>query len=752
MQADNREKKVVIALAAFLNTVLVACVILSVIFSFKGAQSASFSQNVENVKTLTNASANKIELEIFHHTQEVARNAEYISSYNDLGMTAYEVEEYFDILCNQNSSENYSWQLVEGSLNDGVGTAQGFNAVTLGNEHNYSFTYRRQSYAELSRIFTAASETKMGIITCTSEFTDPSPSLDKSFAVTAPVRIRDDSQEDGCKYQTLMLLIKSDYINYLISSNNDINTFNLFDFSNIIIDNQGNYVISNGYFQGTNILDYIGLYNQSFGEKDKQTFLDNLHTEDYSEVVYYQNNKGQDCAYTIVPVQNSDWHVLSMVPLKSFHNAYNYGFYFIIFASFFAILFIVDIVFVLMINRQLRHRTKEAQAANIAKSQFLSSMSHDIRTPMNAIIGMTVIAERNLNQGAADIDVLRDCIKTIKLSGNHLLTLINDILDISKIENGIVALSPEVFSITESVTRMVEIVQPQINEKRFHFELNMSQVRHSYVYADELRINQIYMNIMSNAIKYTNEGGSIKVTLLEDTDTGKEGVARYIYTVQDTGIGMSPEFLNNIFDRFSRAIDTRVNTTQGTGLGMSISKQLVDMMGGTIDVKSQLDKGSVFTVTLELPAAKEPDIDVTTERYKKTGAIGNISSSLRVLVVEDNNVNWKVLDKLLSLYNIHADRVDNGQKAVDCIMDNMPYDLVLMDVQMPVMNGYDATKAIRRLTDVIKASVPVYAMTADTFAEDISHCMECGMNGHLAKPVEVDKLARLLATISNPKS
>ena len=491
----------------------------------------------------------------------------------------------------------------------------------------------------------------------------------------------------------------------------------------------------------------------------------NLCASDYSDVLFYKNGRGQDCAYTIVPVQDSDWHILSIVPLESFHNAYDYNRNFILFTMFFGLLSMVDIIFILSINRQLRHRTKEAQDANYAKSEFLSAMSHDIRTPMNAIIGMTLLAEEAMQGETVEVDTLQDSIQTIKHSGNHLLTLINDILDISKIENGKLVISPANFSIRENMMNMLEILDPEVKKKHLKLETDINQIEHEYIYADELRINQIYINILSNAIKYTNPGGTISVTLREElveeaVGTGKRPIAgqeltagqkaRFFYQVKDTGIGMTPDFLATIFDRFSRAVDTRVNVTQGTGLGMAITKQLVDLLGGTITVESELNKGSTFSVVLELEIQdKKTEAIMRSRKEAERHKVQKQNLDLSILVVEDNDINWKILDKLLIKYGIHANRAENGQVAVDIVKNRaIPYDVILMDVQMPVMNGYAATAAIRKIGDVAKAATPIYAMTADTFAEDITKCREAGMNGHLSKPIELDKLEQILMGLS----
>ena len=752
MSSDKIKRRIATFSVVITNMLLIFCVIFSVVSSFQDAEKSSFSQNVENVRTLTNASANKVALEIEHHTQDINTVSNYVNNYNGIGMTIEELQTFFmDCFGEQH---HYSWQMVEGEVNDSTPSKEAFDAISLTDPAQKSFSYPTKAYPELAKIFCLAGESTIGKINYTSEFTDSSPALAKSFAVTTTVRVRDEDKQDGeegYRYKTLMLLSDSTRINQMIANNNNIDTLSFYDYSNIIVDDNGNYVISNSYFQGTNFMDYIALYNDSFSDEDTATIEKKLKQENYADTLYYLNNKGQDCVYTIVPVHNSNWHVLSIVPIESFQNENNYSSGYMRFFLLFSLLFAFDMTFALVLNGQLRRKKKEAEAANIAKSQFLSSMSHDIRTPMNAIIGMTVIANENLKDEHPDKAALLDCIKTIELSGNHLLTLINDILDISKIESGKVILTADDFSISETISKMVEIVQPQIKEKKFDFEIRMNNVKHEFVHADELRINQVFINILSNAIKYTNPGGRITVELTEEEIPHRTDFVRFIYKVSDNGIGMDEEFQKTIFERFTRAVDTRINVVQGSGLGMSIVKQLVDLMGGTIVVKSQLNSGSAFTVTLDLPIAKMPAESVVL--HNGSAIVQNSPVfNLQVLVVEDNQINWKVLEKLLSRYGIRAENAENGQIAVEKVANcSGVYDLVLMDIQMPIMNGYEATEAIRKLEDKAKALVPIYAMTADTFAEDISKCIRKGMNGHLAKPIEIDKLLKLLTQLNSQK-
>jgi CheY-like chemotaxis protein len=530
----------------------------------------------------------------------------------------------------------------------------------------------------------------------------------------------------------------------------------------------------------------------------------------------------------------------------------------------------------LLFNRQLQEAATEAAAANKAKTDFLSTMSHDIRTPMNAIIGLTTLAQKNLG----DKDLVGEHLRKISMASNHLLTLINDILDISKVESGRLSLSPLTFSIAETMENLVNLSQPMVKEKNIDFNFRIGRMDREYFYADQLRLNQIYINILSNAIKYTEPGGKVNVDVYEE-DSEKPDCVRLVYRVADTGMGMSPEFMETMYQPFSRQTDSRVNSIQGTGLGLAITKQMVDLMGGTIDCQSEQGKGTTFTVTLDLPVAerqredmtlepmdvlivdddeilletavdalqslgvtaesarsgkealekitqrhaagndysvvivdwKMPDLDgiETTRRIrtelgedtpvllvsaydgsdiedmaKEAGANGFVSNplfrsklydkintilgneatsvependysdlkGLSILIAEDNDINWEIISDMLSMYEITTERAKNGRICVDKMRqaEEGSYALIFMDIQMPEMNGLEATRAIRKLDNPWAASIPIIAMTADAFSENVTECMNAGMNGHIAKPIDINLVIKEIRRIKEKKS
>ncbi len=516
---------------------------------------------------------------------------------------------------------------------------------------------------------------------------------------------------------------------------------------------------------------------------------------------------------------------------------------------------------------------REAVKANRAKSEFLSNMSHDIRTPMNAVVGMTAIAEANID----DREHVQNCLKKISLSSRHLLGLINDVLDMSKIESGKLSLSVDQVSLREVMDGVVNIVKPQANAKKQSFEACIRDIFVEDVRCDSVRLNQVLINLLGNSVKFTPEGGHIQMTMYEEASPKGEEHVRVHFVVEDNGIGMEPEFLEKIFESFTRADAKRVQKTEGSGLGMAITKYIVDAMGGTIGIQSEPDEGSCFHITLDLEKARIQEADMILPDYRMlvvdddvqlcestvaflkamgicaqwtldaesalamvaekyggeeeyqiiltdwklpamdgiafakelrrrygedililmisaydweemkeeamgAGINGYLSKPLfksslfyglkpfimeegslgpgeqkekgvqadftgrRVLLAEDNDLNWEIARELLTGLGMEMERAENGKLCLERFSQSESgyYSAILMDVRMPVMNGYEATRAIRALERKDACTIPIIAMTADVFSEDIRQCLDCGMNAHVAKPVDIRELAKTL--------
>ena len=389
-------------------------------------------------------------------------------------------------------------------------------------------------------------------------------------------------------------------------------------------------------------------------------------------------------------------------------------------------------------NVALQLAVQRETKANLAKREFLFNMSHDIRTPMNAIIGFTALAQTHID----DRGQVEDYLKKISVSSQHLLSLINDVLDMSRIESGKVTLEAKPVHLPELVHELRDIVQAVVSEKDLSLTLDTVGVENEDVIADPLRLEQILINVLANAVKFTPDGGQISLWIVQK-DTAPAGYADFEFHIKDNGIGMSEEFQKHIFEQFARERTSTVSKIQGTGLGMAITKSLVDMMGGRITVKSEQGKGSEFTISLRFPIG-EAKTEQTPPAAKASASAGK-----KLLVVEDNELNLEIASTLLKEAGFEVDTAENGKIAVEKVEAASAdrYDLILMDIQMPEMDGYEATRRIRALPDTKKAALPIVAMTANAFEDDRKNALRAGMNGHIAKPLDIPKLFQVLSEL-----
>lgn len=388
-------------------------------------------------------------------------------------------------------------------------------------------------------------------------------------------------------------------------------------------------------------------------------------------------------------------------------------------------------------KEELEEALVQAEQANQAKSDFLSSMSHDIRTPMNAIIGMTTLAAAHLD----DREKLGDYIEKISFSSKHLLSLINDILDMSKIERGKIMLNCVNIDFSEMIKQLSAMLVPQAEAAGLKFIVYTQRVRHTGFYGDLLRVNQILINMIGNAIKFTPKGGTVEFRVEEIPSKELENHIRYLFTVSDTGIGMTEDFVNRIFEPFTRS--RNMAHIEGTGLGLSITKGLVDLMGGEIVVESKEGQGTTFRVELEFEAGKDEETGSTDSGTSCLNAVDrNVLDGRCFLIAEDNAINSEILCELLSMYGAASVVAVDGIQVVQKFKEaaSGTYDAILMDIQMPGMNGYEATRAIRRLVHADSENIPIIAMTANAFAEDIQAALASGMDAHVAKPIDMENL------------
>lgn len=516
-----------------------------------------------------------------------------------------------------------------------------------------------------------------------------------------------------------------------------------------IITSNGSYVIQSPSMKSESFLDMIRAYNFA-DDYNKVDDLKNRLENTESGLMEYKDFRGNDGLWYYSSFDSdSGLDIIGYIRKDELiTDHYNWGVV-IITCGLLLLIAAIDGAHILRINRSLRETAAIAERANQAKTQFLSSMSHDIRTPMNAVIGMTDIAKKNIN----DPEYVMSCLDKVSAAGSQLLTLINDILDISKVESGRMVLNPSRVSVDGLFSSIVTILRPQMEQKHLIFSGDYSDLPHDCLFADELRLNQIFLNILTNSVKYTPDGGSIEMHVSEEPVDSDDGSVCLVFTAADTGIGMTEEFQKSMYDSFERATNTRINKIQGSGLGLAIVKQMVDLMNGTIECESAPDKGTKFTVRIVLPVAGAENYIADGDDVSAPGGDDADFSGMHVLVAEDNDLNWEIAQTLLSEFGISCDRVENGKKCVEKLEEigDGTYDMVLMDIQMPEMNGRQATRIIRESDRAYLRNLPIIAMTADAFAEDVQACLDSGMNGHISKPIDINKILEFLRKIQQEK-
>ena len=499
-----------------------------------------------------------------------------------------------------------------------------------------------------------------------------------------------------------------------------------------LIAKNGDYVINSNAMRSENFMEFVRSYSfpENYNGADEE--LAQLKQQQ-SGLMVLNNSRGEKCYWYYSALDEfEDLDILGYIPVRDLAASGEDLSIVVGVAGVLVLLALLDGAYILNINRRLRAAAEIARNASDAKTQFLSSMSHDIRTPLNAVLGMTKLAQAHME----DTDYVRECLRKISLSGNHLLTLINDILEISRVESGKIYVNPAPFAVQELVSNLESITRSQAVGHGLELEVNLDDPAHPYLMGDKLRLTQVYLNLLNNAIKYTQPGGKVRL-LMKEEDLGGEGVI-LTCMVEDTGIGMSPEFQKTMYDSFTRVADSRIDKIQGTGLGLAIVKRMVALMNGTIQCVSAEGEGTTFTVRIPLTKAAELPHSTQVPEGVSSGDL----TGVKLLVAEDNDMNWEVVSELLGVYGIRCDRAENGRVCVD-MLNAAPegtYDLVMMDVQMPVLNGRDAARALRTSAREDLRRIPIMAMTADAFAEDVQMCLDAGMDAHVAKPIELDKV------------
>ena len=531
-----------------------------------------------------------------------------------------------------------------------------------------------------------------------------------------------------------------------------------------IVDEDGNYIVN--VSKSHNFLTYDNFFEDMEGaairghDSAAAVLAEARETGSCTDVYTLD---GQESIAVVSDVEDTDWYLVSVVPLKVFAET-TQSIMGVTYALLGAVAAVVAAVLLLMARSRRQRgelayaaeRTKhletieeqhealnnalaQAESANRAKTAFLFNMSHDIRTPMNAIIGFNNMALSHIDEK----DTVVNSLKKVGTSSRQLLSLINDVLDMSRIESGAVKCEFEPADLVESGSELMEIIK-QSTDKKLDYEFDFSGIEHKYALADHLHLNRIFTNVLSNSVKYTPEGGKISFTAKE-TPASRENAYGYDFVIEDNGIGMSEEFLEHIFEEFAREKTSTVSGIQGTGLGMAITKRLIDLLGGTIAIQSKLGEGTKTTIHLEMEGA-DPNA-VSSESALLDAEIDvNLLKGKKVLLVEDNELNREIAEDILTEEGMLVDTAEDGDIAVEKMRNAEvgQYDIILMDIQMPRMNGYEATKAIRNLPGTYASTIPIVAMTANAFEEDKQNAINAGMNGHLAKPIEIRKLLAML--------
>lgn len=549
------------------------------------------------------------------------------------------------------------------------------------------------------------------------------------------------------------------------------NTVYVVDYNGLKIFNSQSDEVLHGYNTFTVLENMKYLHGSSF-EQAKQILSENCIS--YSNAIL----DGVEYYYSLYQMEDSEWTLLFLVPSSYVaQNTVKLVNLTVLIVLIFAIILVTISAMAIfatmrrlqkeaveaerrtndklaLINEQLDQKNADlskavqvaenafevAENANHAKSDFLANMSHDIRTPMNAIMGMTTLIERD----AQLPDKVREYTKKIQCSSRHLLGIINDVLDMSKIESGKTIINVGKFYLPELLEQMDAAFRSQTDAKKQKFEIMIQNLEHKWLLGDSMRLLQILNNLLSNAYKYTPAGGTICIEV-QEMEQSSSSYAKLCFKVMDNGIGMSREFLAQIYDSFTREERSVTNTIQGTGLGMSIVKSLVDLMGGSIDVESMQGKGTCFELILDF-RIPERSVEDCSKQEEKEETDTSPLKGMHFLCAEDNELNAEILKELLHMEGADCVICSNGRAVVETFEQSAPgdYDMILMDVQMPVMNGYEAAKAIRRGNHPLALAIPIVAMTANAFSEDVQKSLSAGMNAHISKPMDMKKLSRVV--------
>ena len=714
-EAPVRKKNVHRIILITANVIIVMAIFTVLLTYVQHASANRQNQNREQFEAVTDSVAQTILGRLQSYQEMVESVAAYINAGD---MTMEEAIAYARLV---NTDENHMYHIVRTDDMTGLSTrASKLDATDYTVDYSKLASSRIESKTMVQAMSILYDENSDKTIHATRAYNNPTDAK-SVVAFYAKVWLT----EDGVPEEAMLMLLAD--VEDLRSEYRFPEGIFAATGTAIIDSDSGDYVISTPELKNSSFFEYLLQYND-INYQDLNELKSQIATGKTVSQTYY-NYKGEKVRYIISSVEGADgWTLVSFLPVNVLNQltADNIWMIASILIVLVVVLLVIDMVYFTKLNTSL-------EKANRAKTDFLSTMSHDIRTPLNAIIGLTTLTEKHTEDSA----VVADNLRKIKQSGQHLLTLINDILDISKIESGRMNVTITPFSLQESREYLIDMCMTQAEEKGLTLTIDEDIPSKQKLLGDKLRLYQVMLNILSNAIKYTNSGGKVHVLISERIIKNSEAEVEYVVT--DTGIGMSGKFMEHMYENFAREKDGRIDKIQGTGLGLSIVKKIVDYMEGTITCQSKVNEGTEFRVVLRFP------LDEGTLNTECCDAQPQEITGLKILVAEDNDLNWEIINEMLEIRGISSKRAQNGLEAVQMLeAGKEQFSLVLMDIQMPVMNGLEATKRIRSSETETVRNIPIIALTADAFAENVEECLQCGINAHVAKPVNMDLLMRAI--------
>lgn len=705
---NSRAKKGIPAvLILVVNIVLLTAIFIMFFVYMQAYNNKIYEQNLGDIRNVNQASA-QIAMELSaSHGRRLENLRKYLTKHL---LSSQQLMEY---VADTNAEDDVNFQII-GSDYTGYVLQQDADG-------NFpSVSYQARDYLNIRQIIDAA-DTSITDVPITVEFTDPYTGS-RSFGRYIYVKAQENGKE---KTYTLLAIFKSASFSEHISLDGGFDGM-----ATVLINEDGSYALHNAEFKSDNFFQYLYVFNDlSLDQLEK--IEDTMLSNDKGTFTLL-NSAGENCVYIYKHIPEIGRYCVSCVPLSSFHNS-NPDFRFTAVLSLLLLaMMTLDLLYLYGLNKQLKVSAIAAETANEAKTDFLSRMSHDIRTPINVISGMTELALMEKNSERTD-----EYLKNIQSSGKFLLGLVNDILDMNKVESGNMELHPKPYSRRDFDTYVNAVIRPLCEEKNIDFTIG-GNIEDCVLMLDPLRMNQVFFNLLSNAVKFTPKDGHIK--LIGNSERLADGKIALDIAVSDDGVGMSQEFQDSMFSPFAQEERTLVQNSSGTGLGLAIVKRLIDLMGGTIRVESAIGKGTTFYVHLVAETAVLPEGD-----NAQTVLTGNLVGK-RILLCEDHPLNAKIIDRMLELRSIAVEIAENGKIGVDKFSASKEnyYDAILMDMRMPIMDGLEATRAIRALPRADAKIVPIIALTANAYDTDVANCLAAGMNDHLAKPVDTDKLCETL--------